>query len=117
MRASKLALLKKHHVLLKHLVKCTSADCIHIVEGMSDEVIKLLSEICINVMNKSLTRDHNYAVLKLSPFKKQLKTVTRANTTITHKRKTFQQKGGFIGALLGIALPLITSLIGAAAGR
>ena len=112
--SSKLRLLIKHYALLKHLAKCSKTECNHIVRGLSDDVIKLLSQICINVMNKSLTRNPAEAVRKLSPYKKQLKALTRPKTTITHRRKTLEQKGGFIGALLGVALPLITSLIGSA---
>lgn len=114
---SKLALLRRYFPLLKHLAKCSDTDCNHVVRGLSDDVIKLLSQICINVMNKSLIRNPDEAVKRLSPYKKQLKALTRPKTTVTHKRKTLDQKGGFIGALLGVALPLITSLIGAAAKR
>ena len=81
------------------------------MKGLSDEVVRLMSQICVNVMNKSLTRDTAAAVRKLAPYKKQLKDITKAKTGIKQKRKTLEQKGGFIGALLGIALPLLTSLI------
>ena len=117
-RASgKLTLLKKHYPLLKHISKCSTGDCGHIVAGLSDEVIKLMSQVCINVMNKTLTRDSKHAVKKLTPYKKQLRAITKGKSTITQKRKVFQQKGGFIGALLGIALPIISSIISAATGR
>ena len=114
---NKLRLLKKHFPLLKHLAKCSSNDCQHVVKGMSDEVIKLMSQICINVMNKSLTPNTAQAVRLLSPYKKQLRAVSKPKTSIAHKRKTFEQKGGFIGALLGVALPIISSIIGAATSR
>jgi hypothetical protein len=113
-KTNKLTLLKKHYPLLKHLSKCSTTECQHVVRGLSDEVVKLMSQICINVMNKSLTRDPQAAVRRLTPYKKQLKAITRPRTTPTQKRKTLEQKGGFIGALLGVALPLITSLIGSA---
>ena len=113
-QAHKLRLLKKHYPLLKHLAKCSSQDCAHVVTGMSDEVIKLMSQICINVMNKSLTRDSAHAVKKLTPYKKQLKAITKPKSSIKQKRKHLEQRGGFIGALLGIALPIISSIIGAA---
>jgi poly(A) polymerase Pap1 len=106
-----LALLRKHYPLLKHLAKCSAQDCQHLMKGMSDDVIKLMSQICINVMNKSLTRDTSEAVRRLTPYKKQLRAAIRPKTSTTQKRKVLEQKGGFIGALLGVALPLITSLI------
>ena len=114
---NKLALLRRHYSLLKHIAKCSTQDCQHVVRGLSDDVIKLMSQICINVMNKSLLQDPAYAVKRLSPYKKQLKSLTRPKTTVKTKRRVLEQKGGFIGALLGVALPLITSLIGSAVSR
>lgn len=115
--ANKLRLLKKHFPLLKHLAKCTAGECEHIIAGMSDDVIKLMSQICVNVMNKSLIRDPKDAVKRLAPYKKQLRGLTKGKSTIKQKRKHLEQKGGFLGALLGIALPLITSLISSFTGR
>lgn len=106
-------LLRKHYHLLKHISKCSSAECSHIIKGLSDEVIRLMSQICINVMNKNLLRNESDAVKRLTPYKKELKAVTRHKATVKQKRKTFEQKGGFLGTILGLALPLITGLIGA----
>ena len=114
---NKLTLLRRHYSLLKHIAKCSTADCHHVVRGLSDDVIRLMSQICVNVMNKSLTQNPAYAVKRLSPYKKQLRSVTRPGTTVKTKRRVLEQKGGFIGALLGVALPLITSLIGSAVNR
>ena len=114
---NKLTLLRKHMPLLRHLAYCKADACEHIMKGLSDEVVKLMSQICINVMNKSLTPDTAAAVRRLSPYKKQLRAITKPNTGIKHKRKTLEQKGGFIGALLGVALPLLTSLISSAVSR
>ena len=116
-QSHKLSLLRKHYPLLKHLAKCSSSDCAHVMAGMSDDIIKLMSQICVNVMNKSLTQDTKHAVKKLAPYKKQLRAITKGKTTIKQKRKYLEQKGGFIGALLGIALPIISSIISAATAR
>ena len=71
-----------------------------------------MSQICVNVMNKNLLRNESDAVKRLTPYKKQLKAVTSPKTSVKQKRTTFEQKGGFLGALLGLALPLITGLLG-----
>ena len=111
-KVSKAGLVKMHYPLLKHLAKCSSDDCRYVVRGSSDEFIKLLTQICVNVMNKTLTRNEGHAVKKLAPFKKELIAITKRKTPLKKKRKILEQKGGFIGALLSIALPVITSLIG-----
>jgi hypothetical protein len=116
-KSAKLALLRKHYPLLKHLAKCSGKDCEHIMRGVSDDVIKLMSEICINVMNKTLTHDPTDAVKKLTRYKKELRAVTRPKTSLKKKRVILQQKGGFIGALLGIALPILSSIIGSLTSR
>ena len=116
-RKSGLHLLRKHYHLLRHIAKCSSKDCEHVIKGVSDEVIKLMSQICVNVMNKSLTHNANDAVRRLTPYKKQLRAVTKGKTSVASKRKHFEQKGGFIGALLGIAIPVISSIISAAKKR
>ena len=116
-QSHRLRLLKKHYHLLKHLAKCSSSDCAHVIAGMSDDVIKLMSQICVNVMNKSLIRDPKHAVKKLAPYKKQLRALTKGGSTIKQKRKHLEQKGGFLGALLSIALPIISSIIGSIASR
>ena len=111
-KVSKVGLVRMHYPLLKHLAKCSSKDCKYIVQGSSDQFIKLLTQICVNVMNKTLTRNEGDAVKKLSPYKKDLIAITKPKTPLKKKRKILEQKGGFIGALLSIALPVITSLIG-----
>ena len=116
-QSHKLRLLRKHYPLLKHLAKCSSGDCAHVMAGMSDAVIKVMSQICVNVMNKSLIRDPKHAVKKLAPYKKQLRGVTKGKSTIKQKRKHLEQKGGFIGALLSVALPIISSILSAATAR
>ena len=113
----KLVSLRRHYSLLKHIAKCSTTDCQHLVRGLSEEVIRLMSVICVNVMNKTLTPNSIHAVKKLSPYKKQLRAITKPKITVIAKRRILQQKGGFIGALLGVALPLITSLIGSAVKR
>ena len=108
----KLALLKKHYHLLKHLSKCTAKDCEHIVNGLSDEVIKVMAQICINIMHKNLVRSPKVAVKRLSPYKKQLIDITRPKVSLTKQRGILSQKGGFLSALLAVALPVISSIIG-----
>ena len=116
-KQSDIALLKLHYPLLKHMSTCKPSECQHILKASSDQFIRLMSKICINVMNKSLVRNSDEAVRKLAPYKKELRAVTRNKVTTKKKREVLQQKGGFIGALLSVALPLLTSLISSVTRR
>jgi hypothetical protein len=111
-RSKKMVLLKKHYPLLRHIAKCSSKECGHLIAGVSDNVIKLMSQICVNLMNKNLVRDESHALKRLKPYRKELVAITKAKTPLKKKRQILQQKGGFIGALLSIALPILSSLIG-----
>ena len=44
-------------------------------------------------------------------YKTQVRSVTQPKTSLLKKRKVIEQEGGFLGALLGLAVPLISSLI------
>lgn len=113
MKSSKqLLLLKKHLPLLRHMAKCNSKECQHIAMGLSNQVIRLIAQIAVNVMNKNLPISQTETVARLARYKKQLKEVTQPKTSLEKKRNIIEQEGGFLGTLLGIAVPLISSLIG-----
>ena len=111
-RPRQLRLLKKHLPLLRHMAKCSAKDCRYIATGLSSEVIRVIAQIAINVMNKNLPVDQTQAVQRLARYKTQLRAVTQPKTSLLKKRKVIEQEGGFLGALLGLAVPLISSLIG-----
>lgn len=112
MKSKQLELLKKHLPLLRHISKCNSKECKHLMMGMSDEVIKLIAQVGVNIMNKNLSIKNKQAVARLARYKKQLKGLTKSSTNTKQKRKILEQEGGFIGTLLGLAVPLISSLVG-----
>ena len=108
---------KKHFPLLKHLAKCKATECRFIIPGLSDELIKTLAEIALNVQNKNIPVQSAAAFNKLRAYKKQLKSVTKRGASLQSQRRHFQQDGGFLPALLGIALPVLSNIIGALTGR
>ena len=112
----KLKLLRKYYPLLKHIAKCNTKDCEHIVKGVSDEVIKLMAQICINIMHKNLMHSPKVAARRLSPYKKQLVAITRPKVSLGKKRAILSQKGGFLSTLLAVALPVISRILGSFAG-
>ena len=114
---TKMYLLKKHYPLLKHMASCTADQCQHIMKGANNEVIRLMGQICINVMNKTLIQDPEEAIRVLGPYKKQLRAITRPHTPVKVKKSVLEQKGGFLSALLSIALPVLSSIISGITGR
>ena len=111
-RPRQLRLLKKHLPLLRHMAKCNAKECRYIATGLSSEVIRVIAQIAINVMNKNLPLDPKRAVQQLTRYKTQLRAITQPKTSLPKKRKVLEQEGGFLGALLSLAVPLISSLIG-----
>lgn len=104
--------LRQHLPLLKHISKCNDTECKHLVAGLSNDVIRLICQIAVNVMNKNLEIPEEKAVRKLAPYKKELIQITKPKTELKKKRAILEQKGGFISALLGLAVPLISSIVG-----
>ena len=94
------------------MAKCSAKECPYIATGLSSEVIRVIAQIAINVMNKNLPIDETQAVQRLARYKTQLRAVTQPKRSLLKKRKVIEQEGGFLGALLGLAVPLISSLIG-----
>ena len=111
MKKSPVSKLKKNLKILQHLAHCTGEECSHMIPAVKDDVIRVLAQICVNVMNKNLPLNPSEAVRILSPFKKELKAICKKKTSIKTKRKILQQKGGFLPALLGLAIPLIQGLL------
>ena len=112
MKPSQKKLLTAYLPLLKHMAKCRRKDCENIVKGLSNEVIRVICQIAVNVMNKNIPIKTPSALAKLSRYKTQLKAVTKPKSTLPQKRKVLEQDGGFLGTLLGVALPpLISGLV------
>ena len=71
--------------------------------------LKAIIECIINVLygNVPLKKeDHS----KLKRFKKSMRQVVRKAEPMKYKREILQQKGGFLGSLIPIALTALTSL-------
>ena len=71
--------------------------------------LKAIIECIINVLYgnvPSKKKDHS----KLKRFKKSMRQVVRKAEPMKYKREILQQKGGFLGSLIPIALTALTSL-------
>ena len=93
------------------MARCNAKECRYISSGLSNEVIRVIAQIAINVMNKNLPISETKTVQRLGRYKTQLKGVTLPKTSLLKKHKIIGQEGGFVRALLGLEVALITSLI------
>ena len=103
--------LKRHYGTLKHLAECSPEDCEAIIGSGSDDLITTLSEICHNLLegNIPLTEGQLESLRQSADI---LRAVSKKVTSTKTKRKVMIQKGGFlIPALIGMAMPLIKSIL------
>ncbi len=86
---------RRRKVLLKHA---------------SNEELKGLFELCLNIIRGNLPIDH-IAFQRLKRHKKVLETLGNRRIPLYKKREIVNQKGGFLGQLAAFALPLLTHLL------
>lgn len=101
-------LLLKHTDLLRHMSKLDGKTLAAILNGVNDEVIQLLSQICYNLMHRNLDVNPETAERHLACHKKSITDLMGKSTSMSRKRKIVQN-GGFIGTLLSVAIPSIIS--------
>lgn len=104
------ACLKRNGALLKLVSRSPPRLRKAILGAAPIDLIKAIGEIALNALK---------GVIPLSPRQKTVlrrkrsvvKSLSSSKTSLTKKKKLVRQQGGFIGSLLGIALPLITSFL------
>ena len=80
-----------------------------IKQATKEELISLF-EICFNILEGNLPLEsHMYKKLKRQ--RRTLETLADKKVSLRHKKKVAQQKGGFLGTVASIALPLLASLL------
>lgn len=86
-----------------------------ILKNANNQVIKAISELALNCLNGAVKLSPTQKA-KLSRFKKPMRDLSAPQTKLAAKRAILQ-RGGFVGTLVGVGLPLlikgITSLVGA----
>ena len=78
-----------------------------VLRGLSNQEIKLLCEVCLNLVRGHLRVHDNKTFTKLKRGRKVLSDLADKRKSLKQKRKILNQKGGFIGAIAAAALPLI----------
>ena len=103
--------LKKHIHTLEHLAKCSPNTCKHLIDSGSDDLVLTLSELCQNLLVGNIPFSPPQMV-KLKKAAATLRLVAKRTTSTKQKRAALVQTGGFfIPALIGMALPLIKSIL------
>ena len=102
--------LKRNGPLLKLL--SNSPPCLRraILDAAPNDLIKGISEISLNILKGVIPlAARQKAVMRKK--RSLLKSLSRSKTPLTKKKRLVKQSGGFIGSLLGFAVPLVASLL------
>ena len=81
----------------------------YIVKHLSNKEVKLICEVCLNLIRGNLKVKDPAVYTKLKRGRKALSELADKRKPLVHKRKILNQKGGFLGAVAAAALPLIAS--------
>ena len=78
-----------------------------IIKHLSNKEVKLICEVCLNLIRGNLRVTDPIAYSQLKRGRKALTDLADKRKPLKHKRKILNQKGGFIGAVAAAALPLV----------
>lgn len=106
----RMARLKRNINILKKIRKVSAKKRRSIINTASSDVIKTLSECCRNVLNGNC-KIRPKLRKKLLRYKEVIREIGCYKAPLKRKRKLLDQKGGFLSALLGAILPLLSASI------
>ena len=86
-----------------------------LLEAASTDEIKAIAECALNLLTNRIKLNGNQK-RKLKRHKETLRYVAHKGTNIKRKRRVLQQKGGFLTALLPLAISAVSSLVPALLG-
>ena len=81
-----------------------------LIKQATREELATLFEICFNILRGNLPLN-TYMKKKLKRERHTLRTLADKKVSLQRKKKVANQKGGFLGTVASIALPLIASLL------
>lgn len=104
--------LKKFVPLLKVLNRLKTEDRSVLIDYLSNDSCECLSSVVENALNNNSISSKGRQLLKseLLSQKNDLRYIANKNKGIAARRKRIKQLGGGLGTIIGILLPLITSL-------
>ena len=78
-----------------------------VLKALSNKEIKLLCEVCLNLVHGHLKVKSPTTFDQLKKHRKVLSDLADKRKPIKRKRQLINQKGGFIGTLAAAALPVV----------
>lgn len=101
--------LKNSEYYLRLLAKSSPRRRKVLLDHVNKEELKSLCEICLNILKGNISLDaKNFRRLKRN--RQTIKVLANSKVPIKVKRQVVNQKGGFLGTLASVALPLLVSL-------
>ena len=96
--------IEKHRHTLFLLSKASPKAARKILKGAPNSLVRAISEIALNALNGVLPLSR-HRIKKLQKYKNNIRAISKASS---HEgRRRVLQRGGFVAALLGAALPLL----------
>ena len=92
------------------LAKSTRKERKALLKNATEERLKGLFEICLNMQRGNLPMEQ-VAFQRFKRHRNTLKALASKNVPMYKKRKVMNQKGGFLSSVAAFALPLLTQLI------
>lgn len=102
--------LKITKTFIKSLVNSNSRRRKVLLKNATNEELKGLFELCLNIIRGNLPIDKT-AFQNIKRHKRVIESLSNRRLPIYKKREIINQKGGFIGTLAAFALPLLTHLL------
>jgi outer membrane lipopolysaccharide assembly protein LptE/RlpB len=81
-----------------------------LVKQATKDELAALFEICFNILRGNVPLN-SYMKKKLKRERKTLRVLSDKKLSLQAKKKVVNQKGGFLGTIASIALPLLASLL------
>jgi hypothetical protein len=90
---------------------CKSRNCKSLLRNASKNNVKALCEVCLNFLKGNIAVDEK-TKSKLKKHRKCIEFLSKRRVSLRTKKKFLvDQRGGFMGLLASIALPLISGLV------
>lgn len=82
-----------------------------LLKNLSKDNVKVLCEICLNIIRGNITVVSKQK-FKLKKYRSLLETLANKKVSLAKKKTVISnQKGGFIGTLASIALPVVSGIV------
>lgn len=82
-----------------------------VLKALSNKEVKLLCEVCLNLVHGHLKVKNPTTFNKLKKHRKFLSDLADNRKPIKRKRQLINQKGGFLGTLAAAVLPMVVDQV------